>query len=134
MEFAWSVQEQDSNETSGDLQGRDSYDDLPANLLAIEADVSTQRVYRCVATNAVGTGLMCDIKVDGGCNRMVLPNTNDANERVVCRISDVVAKIGTDDAVHFARRCCCRSADHHHSDHRVLLLLWQEQRSQEEER
>lgn len=65
MDFAWSVQDQDSNETDSDLQGRDSSDNLPANFLVIEADVSTQRVYRCVATNAVGTGLMCDIKVDG---------------------------------------------------------------------
>lgn len=69
MEFMWSVQDLDNNETMSNLQGRDSSDDLPAHFLLVDPDVSTQRVYRCVATNAIGQGPACEIKVDGKCRR-----------------------------------------------------------------
>lgn len=65
LEFEWSLQELGSNETESDLQGRDSSDRLPANLLLVDQDFTVQRTYRCVATNEVGQGNFCELKVDG---------------------------------------------------------------------
>lgn len=65
LKFEWSMQEMDSNETDTDLMGQDSSDNLPANLLQLDDDFTTQRTYRCVATNSVGPGNYCELIVDG---------------------------------------------------------------------